>query len=107
MLRTLRDAFIALIVERSVNFLVPSALPYAWTAILLWLTWDVLRWRPVRKQITRAYSTWGFTKPMLSYSIVFAIGGSVACLYWYGSNRVFSTTWFGKFNKQASISTPA
>ena len=41
---TLRDAFIALIVERSVNWLAPTALPYAWTAILAWLTLDVLRW---------------------------------------------------------------
>jgi hypothetical protein len=106
MLRTLRDAFIAVIVERSVNWLVPSALPYAWTAILLWLTWDVLRWGRVRKAVARAYSSRGSTKLMLSYAIVFVIGGGLACGYWWGSNKVFSAAWFGKVNGKESTPAP-
>ena len=86
MLRTLRDALIALIVERSVNWLVPSALPYAWTILLLWLTWDVLRLQPVRERIDRLRLRQ--INPMLSFLIVFMLGGILACLYWWVGNKV-------------------
>jgi hypothetical protein len=91
MLRTLRDALIAIIVERSVNWLVPQFLPYAWLLILAWLTWDLLRTKPLQKLTASAYSRWGRRNPVWTYVIVFAAGGTLLSLYWAGITGVFAS----------------
>src|SRR4051812_7030112 len=88
--RTVRDAIIALVVERSVNWFAPTALPYAWAALLAWLTVDVLRWAGVQSRVASVCSNQSQRKIVVVYLITFVIGGSVLCLYLYGSKKLFA-----------------
>jgi hypothetical protein len=92
MFKFLRDGFIAVVMDASVRYFWPDVvpiLPYAWLAILSWLTFDLIRWKPVRGLTERAYFRWG--KNRMSYLCVFIIGGSLLCFYWWGINRALST----------------
>jgi hypothetical protein len=84
MVRTIRDALIAIFVERSVNWFVPQFLPYAWLIILTWLTWDVLRTKPLKNIANATYLRWGKQYPMWTYVIIFAVGGTLLSIYWAG-----------------------
>lgn len=88
MLKTLRDALIAIIVERSVNWFAPTLLPYAWTAILLWLTWDIFRLEAVQKQIAGAYSHLRI-KMNFGFIIFFLLAGGLGVLYFSLSRNLF------------------
>ena len=81
MLRTLRDAVICVIVERSVNWLAPTLLPYACLVILAWLTYDLLNWKPVKKYAERAYSWRENKNPVVTYVTVFVLVGVLLCFY--------------------------
>jgi hypothetical protein len=91
MLRLLRDGFIAVVIDASVRYFLPDfvpILPYAWLGILSWLTFDLLRWQPIRERCSRAYSKFG-SNPM-SYLVVFLLGGGLLCFYWWSVNSVLA-----------------
>ena len=72
------------------RLLLPSflpILPFAWTAILIWLTADLLKSKMLESRVARCRSRLLAWHPMMAYSVVFIIGGTILCLYWWGINR--------------------
>src|SRR5204862_2359647 len=74
----------------SVTSLAPTAPRYAWAAIVAWLTVDVLRWAGVQSRVALVFSNQSQKKIMVVYLIAFVIGGSLLCLYLYGSKKLFA-----------------
>lgn len=72
------------------NWLVPQFLPYAWLLILTWLTWDLLRTKPLKNLADAAYLRWGTQYPVWTYVIIFVIGGTLLSIYWAGITGVLA-----------------
>ncbi len=93
MWRLLRDGFIAVVVDATVRIFFPSLLPllpFAWMAVLVWLTIDLLKSKFLRKRIRRLALQLSGWSPVSTFFTVFVLGGAVACLYWWGVTRALS-----------------
>jgi hypothetical protein len=65
-----------------------TSLPFVSLALLAWLTFEATKSKLFKPYVSDAYSRWG-TNPM-SYVIVFVLGGSLFCFYWWGISKVFA-----------------
>jgi hypothetical protein len=83
--KRLLEAGIAVALEETVRNFVASLLPYVWVAILLGLTWEIANSSTVIKAAQKLAGAGRYR--MLSYLAVAIVGGSVACLYWWGVQK--------------------
>lgn len=88
--KALRDAVITLAVEETVRRYSPDLLPYAWFAILCFLTWEGLHISFVKRILGEPYRRLGRQAGTLSYLIVGFIGLCIAIIYWWGIQKTFS-----------------
>ena len=67
---------------------IPHFLSVYLLAVAVYVTLTILEKQPVRAYVQRAYSQLDRRKKMLSYLIVFAIGGLLLCGYWWASRFI-------------------
>src|SRR5947209_7591835 len=80
------------LIDRTVTYQFPllaPALPYLWLVVAIWLTREVIDKTPLRRVIIRAYSRWEGKKRLALFGLLFLLGGSLLCFYWWGINRFF------------------
>jgi len=95
MLKAGRDVLLGIVLDVTVRTCVHSLvplLPYAWFLILIWLTYDLINSKSVKKLAHSGYQRWGIKHRMITYLIVFAVGGCLLCFYWWGISKVFAAT---------------
>src|SRR5437899_1991005 len=86
MWRILRDGLIAVALDATVRLFFPSLaplLPFIWVAILVWLTFDILHSKLLKRRVERWQSRLASWNPMAMYLALFCIGGTLLCIYWW------------------------
>jgi hypothetical protein len=90
-LRDIALILFGLLLDRTVSYKFPTfvpILPYAWLIVAVWLTREVLAKTPLRTVLIRAYSRYGVKHRVLSFLVIFTLGGLLLYAYWFGINRV-------------------
>jgi len=90
MAKRLLEAFIAVVLEESVRNFIPPLLPYAWLAILWWLTWEFLQSKKAKRLATTFYKRLGSGGRVVSYVLVAAVGAGMSLFYWMVITRAIS-----------------
>lgn len=96
MRKRLLEAVLAVVVEEAVRRFFPFLLPYVWTGILVWLSWEFLVWARTRTEPYLPTVSPGVTRTLKTVGIVLALG--LIVLYWTVSRKISKV-----FEKGASI----
>jgi hypothetical protein len=90
MSRKLWEAAIAVALEESVRYLLPTLLPYVWMGILFGLSWELANTAQVKGYVVFRYSRMGYKERMISFLVMCAAGAALGAVYWHGVTKVFS-----------------